>query len=203
MSDQRAQAMAARLSRAAAQAELTPTDSARLIAAFEYGHEQRMRVLDDPHHPHALHGGRTALILLDDAGFTDSDCLTLAVLFESRFLDLVLDADSIRHLAGDRAATIAASLPIGDEQDMALEMLLAADPAGSAVALAERLDHARHLHLEPRAGWQPFHASFEAVYLPVSDRIHPRLARRCRWWSRMFARRYLCSRSDAPGPASP
>jgi hypothetical protein len=202
MSDQRAQAMAARLTRAAAQAELTPTDTARLKAAFEYGHDQRMRLLDDPHHAHALHGARTALILLEDAGFTDPDGLALAVLFESRFLELVLDADSIRRLAGDRAATFAASLPIGDEQDVALEMLLTAEPAASAVALAERLDHARHLHLEPRVGWPNFHANFEAVYLPVSDRTHPRLARRCRWWSAMFARRYLRSRGVAPDPAS-
>jgi hypothetical protein len=202
MSDQRAQAMAARLTRAAAQAELTPADTTRLVAAFEFGHDQRMRVLDDSHHPHALHGARTALILLEDAGFADPDGLALAVLFESRFLELVLDADFIRRVAGDRAAAIAASLPIGDEQDVALEMLLTAEPAASAVALAERLDHARHLHLEPRVGWPTFHANFEAVYLPVSDRTHPRLARRCRWWSAMFARRYLRSRGDAPDPAS-
>jgi hypothetical protein len=59
------------------------------------------------------------------------------------------------------------------------------------IALAERLDHARHLHLAPRSEWAQSYHRIRTAYLPVALRAHPDLARRYRWWTSMFARRYL------------
>lgn len=204
--------MADRLARAAARIDISTADSTRIIAAFEFGHQRRLDVLHDEHHPHVLHGARAALVLLEDAGLADADALAFATLYESRFSALVVPAVSIGAIVGDRAASFAAMLPAplpdaGREQfalpgDVPpLERLLAADPVAVLVALAERLDHARHLHLEPRAEWALFHADFESVYLPIADRSHPRLARRCRWWTDMFARRYLRSAGPRESPA--
>jgi hypothetical protein len=189
--------MADRLRRAAARCDIAAPDIARILTAFASGLELRARVLEDPHHPQMLHTGRTALILLEDIGFADPDALALAVLFESRAASLQLGSARMRALAGERAAHLANSLPIAESDgDRVLEALLAAEPAATAVAVAERLDHARHLHLEPRAGWASFHERFAAVYVPVAERTHPRLGRRSRWWVDMFARRYLPARSD-------
>jgi hypothetical protein len=200
VSDERARAMADRLARAAASVEIPTPDINRLLAAFQFGHEQRLRVLDDSHHPQALHGARSALILLEDFALLDPDALALAALYESRFPHLRADRASIEAVAGPRALAMVASLPTDDTGEETLEWLLAAEPAGLALALAERLDHARHLHLEPRAHWAPFHHNFLTRYLPATDRVHPRLARRCRWWTDMFARRYL--RPAGENPAS-
>jgi hypothetical protein len=59
------------------------------------------------------------------------------------------------------------------------------------LALAERLDHARHLHLREPAVRAGFHRSVGEIYLPIAHRTHPRLARRYDWWWRMFRRRFL------------
>ncbi len=207
MSNERGDAMAHRLRRAAARSEIAATDIARIMNAFGFALDLRSRVLRDPQHPAILHTGRTALILLEDLEYADADALALAALFESRTGELMADPDSIRTLAGERAAELAASLPVKVDADQAedgpadrredagedllLETLLGAETAAVIVAISERLDHARHLHLEPRPEWAPFHTTFAAVYVPVAERTHPRLGRRCRWWSDMFAKKYL------------
>lgn len=212
MSSERARAMADRLARAAARVEISSADSNRIITAFEFGHQLRLDLLLEDHHPHVLHGARTALVLLEDAGVADADALGFATLYESRFPAFVVPAVSIRDLLGDRAGSFAATLPApvadvasGSDRSSsdsdASEMLLAAEPIALLIALAERLDHARHLHLEPRTEWGDFHADFESVYVPLAERAHPRLARRCHWWTDMFARRYLRSGGPRETPA--
>src|SRR5690606_2415769 len=90
--------------------------------------------------------------------------------------------------------------------DELLERLLAAGHDARLVALAERLDHARHLHLRPAAGWRAFHTLACETYLPVALRTDPTLARRFRWWCGQFERRYLsgaAGRGEGATPAPP
>jgi hypothetical protein len=56
--------------------------------------------------------------------------------------------------------------------------------------LAERLDQLRHAHLrEDHAWWRAIHAEAGAIWVPVAERTHPRLADRYRHWLRTFGRR--------------
>jgi hypothetical protein len=76
----------------------------------------------------------------------------------------------------------------GDER--LLERLVTLGRPSQLVALAERLDQLRHAHLRQDRDW--WHAIFdeaEAVWVPVAERTHPRLADRFRHWRRTFARR--------------
>ena len=59
------------------------------------------------------------------------------------------------------------------------------------IALAERLDHARHLHLREPVHWRPFHEGIGAIYAPIAERTHPRLAGRYAWWLTTFRSRFL------------
>lgn len=77
------------------------------------------------------------------------------------------------------------------DPDTLLERLVTAPESARLVALAERLDHARHLHLGDRAAWAGLHRETCEIYLPVAERTHDVLARRLRWWCGTFAERFL------------
>jgi hypothetical protein len=68
---------------------------------------------------------------------------------------------------------------------------VSSDDDATWIALAERLDHARHLHLMSAVAAAPFHSLIETVYLPVAERSCPPLARRLERWAQAFARRRL------------
>lgn len=72
-----------------------------------------------------------------------------------------------------------------------LERLVVASHGAQVVALTERLDHARHLHLRPRDEWEDYHAATCAAYAPVAGRTHPRLGERLDGWCSIFRRRFL------------
>lgn len=142
----------------------------------------RMELLHDDEHFEALHTSRTMLILLDDCDVVDAAVLQAAAGIESEHEALRVPDIS----------PLAATVPIpGPSQGALIEELVVASGEARLLALAERLDHARHLHLRDRAAWTAFHASFGAVYVPIAQRTHPRLARRCDWWWHMFRRRFL------------
>ena len=94
------------------------------------------------------------------------------------------------------ANEIAHAVPAPDD-DALLEALIVASDEARLVAVAERLDHARHLHLSDPRRWADFHASAVAVWAPVSHRTHPRLAQRFERWCGVFGRRFL--RAEAGG----
>ncbi|MBI4545716.1 MAG: HD domain-containing protein [Gemmatimonadetes bacterium] len=188
----RADLMARRLTAAARRAGFGSAALARLEAAFRLAMQPRASRLPDEHHPDYLHPARTALILLEDLAIADPDLAVAAAVCETLRDELTTPLAAIQEVCGPDVAHLVQSVPrpasAGDEL---LEQLVTAPEPARVLALAERLDHARHLHLRPRADWQPLHHSTCTVYLPVAERTHPGLARRYRWWCRTFHRRYL------------
>lgn len=194
MAEDRGEAMALRLERAARRAGLH-ADAVRIAELFRAILRVRDPELPDPEHPDYLHPGRTALILLEDLRIADPDLLCAALLRDSERPGLLLPADEELRLAGSRAASLARSLPPADPGPAdRLELLVSCDDDTLVLALAERLDHARHLHLRPDSEWRAFHRTIAAADLPAAARSHPRLAARLLWWHDNFARRFLQKR---------
>ncbi len=183
-------AMANRLVLTAARHGVDPRGRARVETAFRTAVEQRRDY--SQRDPELLHPARTVLILLDDAQVNDDEVLSAAALVESENDRLAVANDRVKTLFGARVAERVQAVPrpaaCGEEL---LEALLVADPDTQRIALAERLDHARHLHRRPRAVWANQHEIISQAYLPVAERVDVVLGRRLRWWCTMFERRYL------------
>jgi hypothetical protein len=152
--------------------------------------ELREAALDDDHDPHYLHPARSALILLQDTGELNPVLLAAAVLTESQRPDLALADAMLRESCpiAFRARlgpvlALRGAIPAADDPAR-LEELVAADEAVRRVALAERLDHVRHVHMWPAGGdVRAMLAEVEALWEPLAIRTHERLARRFRRWS--------------------
>lgn len=184
--------MARRLEAAATEAgvpaEATPTLRTALLATLE----KRAGRFPDEQHPDFLHPARTALVLLHDTQLTEPHALAAALLIDSEDVDLGFDAATAEPLVGSVAATIVGEVPIpATAGDSLAEALVTASEPALLIALVERLDHARHLHLRPTEHWPGFHDQILRVYAPIAERTHPTLARRYRWWTSTFGRRYL------------
>jgi (p)ppGpp synthase/HD superfamily hydrolase len=190
---ERAAAMVERVSLECS-AVLAPADLACIRAAVTAALRVRDETIASDHDPRYLHPARTVLILLADVACRDADVLAAAAFVES-LPGPAPRADAAALTTRARALFTAVPLPdnAGDEL---LEQLVTAEPAVTCIAVAERLDHARHLHLMSDVPAASFHASIEAVYLPVAQRACPPLARRLERWARAFARR---RRGTGPG----
>jgi hypothetical protein len=147
-------------------------------------------VVEDDHDPRLLHPARTVLILLSDAACRSRDALAAGAFVESTDAELRPPIGELRATAGANAVHILASTPLPDREDM-LEALVTAPADAALLALAERLDHARHLHLRHDIDWQTFHMQVEDVYVPVAARLSPPLARRFARWAEAFRSRRL------------
>lgn len=173
----RAAAMRARLRTRVERAGWVTGDVARLddALAAAFAARRTLAVGD----PALLHPGRTALILLDDAELETPDAVIAGALCET------LRPELRAPVTDGAAAELVAAVPSrARDGERLLAALLAAAAEVRCIALAERLDHARHWHLRPRPEWAGLAAETEAVYLPVAERTHPTLARRFRWWCR-------------------
>jgi hypothetical protein len=182
--------MGASLARAAHALGFTEAEIERLGLAYALAMEPRIRTLADDHHPAYLHPGRSPLVLLRDVGPVSLTTLVVATLHETEDEELrVAYAQVARELGEDVAARLE-SLPLPDDARL-LERLVTLDEVARLAALAERLDQLRHAHLREdwRSRWRAMHEEAGAVWLPVAERTHPRLARRFRHWHRAFARR--------------
>lgn len=169
-----------RIARRLETAGLEAAARARVLDANARALVHRLSVLGDEEHFEALHPSRTLLILLDDVEVADADVLATAALVESEHPPF--------RLRGDTSAVV--PTPDSSGAELAEDLVGATAPV-RLIALAERLDHARHLHLRDPSAWRAFHESIEAVYAPVAHRTHPRLARRYAWWLGTFRRRFL------------
>lgn len=163
--------------------------------------EPRRERLPGDRHTDFLHPGRSALILMLDVELTDAGVLAATVLTESERPALRVGSERIREVLGGggdpdegrsgRIETLRDAVPDPAAETLAEELVVAPE-AVRLTALAERLDHLRHAHLwDDGAARARVHASAVEVYAPVAERTHPALAHRYRWWTRMFARRYL------------
>jgi hypothetical protein len=182
----RAGAMANRLETTARRAGVDDAGIARILAAYRTAMQPRERLLDDDHHPDFLRPGRTTLILLEDLGLRDPLNLAAGALVESRRPELLSTGED------DEVRAIAAAVPTParDGERLLEELLVAPEPIRT-IALAERLDQLRHLHLYEVEAWRPLHREATEIYLPLATRTHPTLDRRYRWWCRVFEERYL------------
>lgn len=150
----------------------------------------RVRAITDDHHPAYLHAGRVVLVLLQDVGQVPADVLAAAAVHETEDPELRVSSEAVRGALGAAVADLVDALPLPGDKRL-LECLVTLGEGARLSALAERLDQVRHLHLRqdlaPR--WRAHHEEVGAVWLPVADRTHSRLADRFRHWHRAFARR--------------
>ena len=188
---ERAAQMAARVTRTAAEAGVTSQRLPMLELALDLAMNRRLETIPDEHDPLLLHPGRSALILLMDAGETRVDVLAAACLVESEMEEMRSPPARVREELGAVVATRVEAVPAADAEDLA-ERLVVAEEEERLIALAERLDHLRHAHLwMDGARRRHVHARAREVYLPIAERTHPTIARRYQWWCEMFSRRHL------------
>ena len=192
MSDEtRTETMATKL---AAYARRAGVPSDRLLHAYELALEQRVSHLRNVFHPDLLHPARTALILLEDAHVRDADVLTAGALTETEFDELRVADAVIRDAFSERVAGLVMEVPQpAQAADRLLECLLEVSAGAALVAVAERLDHARHLHFRDPSLWPSFYAEVTSVYLPFAERVSQPLAHRFSRWSHAFRRRFPLS----------
>ena len=182
--------MARSLARAAATDGLDEDEVRVLTKAFVLAMGPRVEALEDDHHPAYLHPGRGPLILLQDVGDVDVSVLVAAALHESQDHHLEVAASEVEEAMGAATLTVVQSIPRpGDER--LVERLLTLGSGLALAALAERLDHIRHLHLRDDlvGEWAPTYSEVLAAWLPFAERTHPQLARRYAHWARTFVKR--------------
>jgi hypothetical protein len=181
----------------------------------------RDRLLPNDHDIDLLHPARTVLILLDDVRISAPEILAAAALLESERPDLRVVLETAARDSGEPPtprdlADIVAGIPTpldgradagaessslnADRTADLLERLVALPEDRLMMALAERLDHARHLHLRPRTLWARRVHLEEMVYLPLAERVGGLLGARYNRWYRSFERR---RGPDAGGPVIP
>ncbi|MDG2281673.1 MAG: hypothetical protein P8L45_01065 [Longimicrobiales bacterium] len=161
-----------------------------VVRVFALAMQTRIATLEDDHHPAWLHPGRSALILLHDVERVDPIVLIIAALHES--VDLVLQPPpgQIQKVVGASAWQTLQSIPMPGSERL-VERLLLLGPGLALAALAERLDHLRHLHLREDLidHWADTHVEVAAAWLPFAARVHPTLGKRYAHWFRTFAKR--------------
>lgn len=186
----RAAQMARSLASTARSHGLGDDEVGALAGAHSLAMTPRVDVLEDDHHPAYLHPGRSALILLRDVGRVDVSVLVVAALHESLDVHLRVGAEELEEHVGPAALEALASIPHpGDER--LVERLLMLGPGLSLAALAERLDHLRHLHVRADLVdlWPDSYQEVVEAWLPFARRVHPKLAVRYAHWARTFVKR--------------
>ena len=171
-----------------ARALVGATDARRVADAVQLALAAREPHMADDHDPRYLHPGRTVRVLLADVALRDVEALEIAALIESVDTDVAVRTDALDNSLIDRLAAVPHPRLADDD---ALEQLITADETLATAALAERLDHARHLHMRDDIPWQAFHASIRGAWIPAARRISPPLARRFEHWADAFERRLV------------
>lgn len=187
----RAEAMGRRLARTAERLGIPADGRQLMLQAFRTAMEPRRARVAHDHHPDYLHPARTALILMDDARMADPERLATALLLETRDPSLAASPAAVERVSAVVAAELALVPVAGQGGERLLERLLTLTPGAAMVAAAERLDHARHLHLRPSDEWKGYHGTTCSAYAPVAVRAHEVLGSRLEWWCETFSRRFL------------
>src|SRR5687767_6431553 len=131
-------------------------DVALLMSAYQIAMLPRLEHLSDVFHHDMLHPARTVLILIEQAGITETTVLAAAALTESWDSELVVPTSVLRTDIADAVVGLrdAVPTPLSKERDTLLEALVSAETDTALIAVAERLDHARHLHFRKQADWR-------------------------------------------------
>lgn len=181
----------ARSLRAALRARaVTSQEQEAVIRAFALAMQIRIATLDDDHHPAWLHPGRSALIVLHDVQHVDPIVLIIAALHESVDVALQPPPEDIQEIVGASTWQTLQSIPMPGSERL-VERLLHLGPGLALAALAERLDHLRHLHMRKDLTdhWADTHVEVSEAWLPFAARVDPTLATRYAHWVRTFAKR--------------
>jgi (p)ppGpp synthase/HD superfamily hydrolase len=184
----RVETMAAKLSVYATRAGVD--DVALVTDAYHIAMQPRLAHLPDVFHHDMLHPARTALILLENAGCNNARVLAAAQVTETFAPEMRVAPHEIAAALGDPVAGLARAVPdpIAHEETL-IEELVTADDDVALIALAERLDHARHLHMRDDAGWRAYFEQTVMVYLPLAERVNEELFLRFQRWASAFQRR--------------
>jgi hypothetical protein len=168
---------------------VTGDDGARVVrAALADALEFRDARVEDDHDPRLLHTARTIRIMI-----ADGDCRSVDMLAAAAFVDTI-DEELVRPPASALNALVAAVPRPQTAGDELLERLVTASPETCLIAVVERLDHARHLHLRDAPPWRDFHDEIRAVYIPAARRCSASVARRLERWADAFERRLILPR---------
>jgi (p)ppGpp synthase/HD superfamily hydrolase len=167
-----------------ARAALPEPDANVVRAALSQSLEYRSGLITDERDPRLLHTARTIRILIADGACRSADALAAAA-----FVDTV-DHFLVPMPPVARLAAIVNAVPHPDADDL-LERIVTADIDVGLITVAERLDHARHLHLRDDLDRHSFHAGIRAVYAPGARRFSAQIARRLERWADAFERRLI------------
>lgn len=159
--------------------------------ALDLAMTPRRAALPDDHHPAFLRPGRVVLVLLSDTPERSPGILAAAALTESLDASLRCLPRAVEEALGSRIEELRRAVPtVTDGEEDHLERLVSAPLELARVALAEHLDHLRHLHLERDATTRErMCARALDLWLPVARRTDPVLERRFRWWCTRVAPR--------------
>ena len=181
----RAQSMLERVT-IEARAVLPPAGANIVRGALAESLATRDLAIDDDHDPRYLHPARTIRIMIADGDWRSVDALAAAA-----FVDTV-DASLAPAPPVERLRAIVAEVPRPDEAgDELLERIVTADLDVGLITVAERLDHARHIHLRSDIDHATFHAQIRATYVPAARRVSAQIARRLERWADAFERRLI------------
>jgi (p)ppGpp synthase/HD superfamily hydrolase len=145
--------------------------------------------IEDDHDPRYLHPARTIRILI-----ADGDCRSVETLAAAAFVDTI-DRELAPAPPTVPLRDFVEAVPRPDrDADLLLERIVTAEHDVALVALAERLDHARQLHMRAAPAWPAFHAEVRAVYIPAARRVAAQIARRLERWADAFERRLIMPR---------
>lgn len=165
-------------------------DVALVTDAYHLAMQPRLARLGNVFHPDMLHPARTALILMENVGCTDANVLAAATVTETLDPKIRIAPSVIGSTLGTGVARLNAQVPQPlDTEETLLELLVTAERDVALIALAERLDHARHLHMREPAAWRAYFDQTVSVYMPMAERVNDDLFARYQRWVRGFARR--------------
>jgi (p)ppGpp synthase/HD superfamily hydrolase len=181
--------MAERIRRTAREIGIPKHGVDLLAMVHERAMDPRLATISDDHDPAYLHPGRTAAILMDDLAMVDADWIAAAMLVDTGRPDLEATGDALRELP-DLVIERSRAVPRPGSETL-VEDLLALEPVALNVALAERLDQLRHIHLwdDSERAAQVYRHAVE-TYSVIAVRGHPKLVRRYAWWTRTFGRKF-------------
>ncbi|HEY0672605.1 MAG TPA: HD domain-containing protein [Longimicrobiales bacterium] len=163
-------------------------DAELITDAYYIAVRPRLAVLPGVFHPDLLHPARTALILIEHARCRAGAVLAAAELTETLDARLRARPADIQAL-GSEVAGLVAAVPLPEDEETLLERLLTAERDVALIALAERLDHARHLHMRAPEQWRSYFQQTLAVYLPLAQRTEEEIFLRFQRWAHAFQRR--------------